>query len=234
MKNRGFPWKCVWYGDSRENLLEMLTVAIMSSPISSVCGVAVFCMYVTWQLYCLSDFWEFLPCTDKISPPNPFFVASLLAFWFLRIPYRGLRASALLLYLNQSQLSTVILCRKFVGSLTFENFLPRRSGWCRSVVLSMLWWALRYVLCVTWLVFICDMTHSHVWNDSFVCVTWLIVRVEWLIRIFDMTRLHVWHDSCICVEWLIRVFDMTHVHAHVWHDSSICVSWLIRMYDVTH
>jgi len=28
--------------------------------------------------------------------------------------------------------------------------------------------------CVTWLIHMCDMTHPHVWRDSFICVTGLI------------------------------------------------------------
>jgi len=66
----------------------------------------------------------------------------------------------------------------------------------------------------------CDMTHSCVWYDSFLCVTWLI---------------HVWYDSFICVSWLIHMCDMT--HSHVWCESImrvtwlilICVHWLVRM-----
>jgi len=38
-------------------------------------------------------------------------------------------------------------------------------------------------------------THSYVKRDSSICVTWLIY-------LFDMTRLFVWHDSFICVTWL--------------------------------
>ena len=30
-------------------------------------------------------------------------------------------------------------------------------------------------ICVTWLIYMCDMTHSYTWyDDSFLCVTWLI------------------------------------------------------------
>jgi len=42
----------------------------------------------------------------------------------------------------------------------------------------------------------CDMTHSYVWHDSFICVTWLI-------HMCDMTHSYVWHDSFICVTWLM-------------------------------
>jgi len=103
----------------------------------------------------------------------------------------------------------------------------------------------------------CDMTHSYVWHDSFMCVTWLI-------HMCDMTHWYVWHDSfrtlpelksppvtpnvrlafhvChmthsydtafTCVTWLIPMCHMT--HSYVWHDSLICVTWLIRMRDMTH
>jgi len=71
-------------------------------------------------------------------------------------------------------------------------------------------------LCLTWLIHVCDMTHSYVWHDSF-CV---------------------WHDSLICLTWLIHVCDMTHsyvwTHSCVWHDSFICVTWLIHLCDITH
>ena len=107
-------------------------------------------------------------------------------------------------------------------------------------------------------VYMCDMTHScvwhdsfirvtwliHVWHDSFICVTWLIhmcamthsymshnsfICVTWLIHMCDMTHSYVWHDSFICVPWLIHMCDMT--HSYVWHDSFICETWLIHMCD---
>ena len=71
---------------------------------------------------------------------------------------------------------------------------------------------------VTWLIHMCDMTHSYVCHDSFICVTWLI-------------HIYVWHDSIICVTWLIHMSDMT--HSYVWHDSFICVTWLNHMRDMT-
>jgi len=90
-------------------------------------------------------------------------------------------------------------------------------------------------ICVTWLIQMCDMTHSCVWRDAFVCVSWLIH--VWLCdmqgvchALVSHTKLlpysHVCHDSFICVPWLIHICDMT--HSYVWHDSFMCVPWLIR------
>jgi len=66
---------------------------------------------------------------------------------------------------------------------------------------------------------ICDMTHSYVWHDSFICVTWLI-------HIWDMTYSYTWHDSFIYVTWLILSRDKT------WH--SCCVTPMNKPWHVRH
>jgi len=70
-----------------------------------------------------------------------------------------------------------------------------------------------------------DMTHSYVWCDSFLCVTWLV-------HMCDVTRSFVWRDSFICVTWLIRMPSQVHAYvcddwSYLWRDSFICVTWLI-------
>jgi len=70
-------------------------------------------------------------------------------------------------------------------------------------------------MCVTWLIHVCDMTHSCAWHESFMCVTWLA-------HVCDMTRSCVWHDSFSCMPWLFHVGDMT--HPCVWEDSFMCVT----------
>ena len=70
--------------------------------------------------------------------------------------------------------------------------------------------------CVIWLIHLCDMTHSYVWHDSFICVTCPIHAGGWF----------------ICVTWRIHMCDMT--HSYVWHDAFMCVTWRIHMCDMTH
>jgi len=60
----------------------------------------------------------------------------------------------------------------------------------------------------------CDITHSYVWHDSFICATWLI-------HMCDMTH--------SCVSWLMHMCDLTHSH-----DLFIYVTWLIHMLDMTY
>jgi len=82
----------------------------------------------------------------------------------------------------------------------------------------------------------CDITHSYMRHDSFICVTWLI-------DMGDMAHPYVWRDSCICMPWLIDMCDMTHsyvwhdmcdtTHSYEWHDSFICAPWLIHLCDMT-
>jgi len=59
------------------------------------------------------------------------------------------------------------------------------------------------VVPVAWLIYMCDMTHSYVWHDSFIFVTWLV-------RMCDMICLYVWRDAFICVTWLVHICDMTY------------------------
>jgi len=72
-------------------------------------------------------------------------------------------------------------------------------------------------ICVTWLIYMCDVTHLYVWHD--------------LLYVWHHSFICVIHDSFICVTWLIYRFDMT--HSYVWYDSFICLIWLIHMCNMT-
>jgi len=66
----------------------------------------------------------------------------------------------------------------------------------------------------------CDMTHFHVWHESFPDVTRLVPSCV-------MTNSYVWHDA-----WRINTCDVT--RSHVWRDSFIRVTWLIHTCDMTN
>jgi len=61
-------------------------------------------------------------------------------------------------------------------------------------------------ICVTWLISMCDMTHSY--------VTWLIHMCGTEPAVYRAHRLGI-----VCGTWLIHLVDMT--HSYVWHDSFI-------------
>jgi len=69
---------------------------------------------------------------------------------------------------------------------------------------------------VTWRIHTCGMTHSYVWHDSFICMTWLFIGVTWPIHM----RILLLSFSSSAI-WLVRTCAMTHLYA--WHDSFI---WL--------
>jgi len=87
-------------------------------------------------------------------------------------------------------------------------------------------------ICVTWLIHMCDMTHSCVRHDSFKCM-----------QMCDLTHSNVCHDSFHSV-----MCDMTHsntvhifVFLYVWHHSPtvrlksfICVTRHRYVCDMTH
>jgi len=110
--------------------------------------------------------------------------------------------------------------------------------------------------CVTWLISICDMTHSHVWHDLLVHVTWLIsicdMTMGWLrlvrsIKSWVSFAKEPYKKDCILqkrpifLRSLLTVATLylwhesfyIHVcammHSYVWHDLFICIRWLIHM-----
>jgi len=110
------------------------------------------------------------------------------------------------------------------------------------------------LICVTWLVYVCNMSHvvnnivlrllhdSCAWHDSFMCVTWPI-------HVCGVTHSWVWHNSFISGDaFMCATCDMTHTpgdlvletaarrahvcdmtHSCVWHDSFMCMTWLIQI-----
>jgi len=55
-------------------------------------------------------------------------------------------------------------------------------------------------------VHICDTTHSYVWHDPFKCVTWLIYMCD-VTYVWHDSLTYVWL-TYICVTWLIHMCDV--------------------------
>ena len=101
------------------------------------------------------------------------------------------------------------------------------------------------IVATPYLIHMCDMTHLHMWCDSFVCVTCHIesCHTHTKSRVFGCCKVLQGVAVCciyfplhlpsvpISVTLLIHKCDMT--HSYVWHDSFICVTWLIHMCDMT-
>jgi len=118
-----------------------------------------------------------------------------------------------------------------------------------------------YVTCIKYrsttclLGFVCDMTHSNMWHDSFILVTWLTyVRHDPLRYVKRLT--HIWDKTHSCVtcpkcrsttcKLFFHTCDMAHsyiwhdsfvqytTHSYIWRDSVICdmthscSTWLIQ------
>jgi len=94
-------------------------------------------------------------------------------------------------------------------------------------------------MCVTWLIYMCNMTHWLVWSDSFVCGTiilFCLVDFCWqscmcLNTSFINLYLYLYSYSYLCMFLCVHacVCDMT----YAWYDWLICVTWLVCVWDMT-
>jgi len=74
----------------------------------------------------------------------------------------------------------------------------------------------------------CDITHTHVWHDSFTCVTWLF-------HVCSMTHACMLHNLYTCVTLLFHICDMTLsrvcVCMHVCDCVCVCVKSVCAWHD---
>jgi len=82
---------------------------------------------------------------------------------------------------------------------------------------------------ITWLIEMCDVTHSDVGYGLFRCLTWLV-------HTCDVTRSHVWRDSFICGTWLFHTCVAWLISRVMWlvHMTQSCVSCLTHRSDMPH
>jgi len=131
-------------------------------------------------------------------------------------------------HVNSSRSYAAALCARLRMCSLFCDFT-----WCSSVLRV---WHDAFT-CVTWLIHLCDMTHSYMLRDSHKCVLSSATlldnpassRVTGRIPVCGMMHsCWTWLIHMLaCWPWLIHVCDMT--HTCVWHDSYMCVTWLIHV-----
>jgi len=97
----------------------------------------------------------------------------------------------------------------------------------------------------TWLIHLCDMTHSYVWHDSFICVTWLFEQATYrrgLCRYFSVwchLSICVPSPLYICVAWprdyitRTHIFRCTKVYLYIYMYIYTYTYWYIYMYMYT-
>jgi len=89
--------------------------------------------------------------------------------------------------------------------------------------------------CVTWLIYMCDVTHSCVWHDSFICAAWRDVTCDFetvthmngsCLTHMNGTCLTHMNVSCHTFEWVMSHIWMSHVtrmngscHTYEWVKS---------------
>jgi len=80
---------------------------------------------------------------------------------------------------------------------------------------------------------ICKSLHTYEYESSHI---WMICEdLTWLIHMCDMTHSYVQHDSCIRLTLSSQIIHMCEdSYSYVRHDSFMCATWLIHMCDMTH
>jgi len=111
-------------------------------------------------------------------------------------------------------------CHIWMSHVTCEYVKSKSPIFIRTV--CTLWWVMAYsdvwrgsFICVTWLIRMCDMTHSYVWLD----LRWLLcVWVDVSCHTYEWVASHIWmsrvthvDESCHTYGWVMSHIWMSHV-----------------------
>ena len=116
---------------------------------------------------------------------------------------------------HNSRLNTTYLNTIYLNTI-YQHNSARREVWsfvCAKVC-AVLCGVMR-CYAVTWLIRMCDMTHSYVWHDAFICVTWqrsalcyaVLCGVMRVMRVSHvrhmMSQVTRMNKSCPTSEWVM-------------------------------
>jgi len=96
--------------------------------------------------------------------------------------------------------------------------------------------------CVTWLIQMCDMTHLYVWRDSSIAQVEVSSHTcEWVMSHIWMSHVTHMNESCHTSEWVMSHIWMSHVthlnescHTYEWVMSHIWMSRVIHLNESCH
>ena len=171
-------------------------------------------------------------------------------------PWTHMNASCHATYIEHTDasLTTRLPCDSLMYDMLWHDSLMYDSY--RIYINAYIMRDMMHPICVTWLIHMCDMTHTcttaayiirdgwlmheschtrlYMRHDSFICVKLIHICMTWRIHMWDVTHSCVTYTSCMPLErgWSRHICNMT--HSYVWHDSFISVPWRIHIYDMTH
>jgi len=140
---------------------------------------------------------------------------------------------------------------------TLRSLAPRydmRDMTLRSYVwhdsfIFVIWHIHDSLICVTWLIYMCDMTHLYVWHDTFSTYVWfrceemqcsqIYMNESWHTYKWVMSHICWWH-LCMWHTWMSQGRSVWLSHtcgmtlSFVWYDKLMCVTWHIHMCETPH
>jgi len=86
-----------------------------------------------------------------------------------------------------------------------------------------------FCVCVTWLIHMCDMTHSINTGSTYLRQSNGLVCVKRLFDMWNTTHLYVRYDSFTYATWLIHMCNMT--HSYFTGDIRLCPHFFSRLHS---
>jgi len=107
--------------------------------------------------------------------------------------------------------------------VTHINASCHTSAWVTCLLFVCVTWPIDMhdVPWVPWLLYIWDMTHSYVWHDALLRVTWLIDVCDLYVEIWVICRV------CMCVYVCVCVCMCDTARWDEWHAPFVGATWLV-------
>jgi len=109
-------------------------------------------------------------------------IENLIFLWFWDVRSCRLKCTNFLKYLKKKRKSQDLNGDGVIArSCCFHSRVKFEQALMLTFLLCVEAWKCLWAcvpMCTTWLILVCDMTHSYVWHDSFLFVTWLFLKCD--------------------------------------------------------